>query len=62
MNMDKENLIIALVYVDDIIFGRNNDGASHKFAQNMSKEFEMSLIGEFYYFIGLQVTQTKADQ
>lgn len=31
---------------------------SHEFAQNMSKEFEMSMIGELSYFLGLQVSQT----
>ena len=31
---------------------------SHEFAQNMSKEFEMSMIWELSYFLGLQVSQT----
>lgn len=50
----------TLVYVDNLIFASNDDGMSHEFAQNMSKEFEMSMIGELSYFLGLQVTQTKA--
>jgi len=37
MNMDNEKLLITLVYVDDLIFGSNNDEMSHEFAQNMSK-------------------------
>eukprot|EP00253_Pinus_taeda_P024670 PITA_24670 len=39
----------------------NNNGTSHEFAQNMSKEFEMFMIGELSYFLGLQVTQTLFD-
>eukprot|EP00253_Pinus_taeda_P036237 PITA_36237 len=38
----------------------NNDEMSHEFSQNMSKEFEMSMIGELSYFLGLQVSQTRA--
>eukprot|EP00253_Pinus_taeda_P009125 PITA_09125 len=37
----------------------NNDEMSHEFSQNMSKEFEMSMIGELSHFLGLQVSQTR---
>lgn len=47
-------------YMDDLIFGSNNDEMSHKFGQEMSKEFEMSMIGQLSFFLGLQVTQTNA--
>ena len=58
MKMDEDTLLVTLVYVDDLIFARNNDEMSHEFAQNMSKEFEMSIIGELSYFLGLQLSQT----
>lgn len=32
---------------------------SHDFADEMKKEFEMSLIGEIKFFIGLQIQQMK---
>eukprot|EP00253_Pinus_taeda_P014918 PITA_14918 len=38
----------------------NDDEISHEFAQNMSKAFEMSMIVELSYFLGLQVSQTTA--
>ncbi|WVZ76642.1 hypothetical protein U9M48_024598, partial [Paspalum notatum var. saurae] len=45
------------IYVDDIIF----DGSSHavvsSFAEQMSREFEMSLMGELQFFLGLQIKQ-----
>ena len=42
----------GLIFVDDIIFGGNDD-ESDKFAEEMKKEFEMSMIGEIKYFLGL---------
>lgn len=47
--MDNNKLPDTLVYVDDLIFASNNSEMSHEFAQNMSKEFEMSMIGELSY-------------
>ena len=44
-------LLIVEVFVDDIIFG-GDDEASEAFAVEM-KEFEMSMIGEMKYFLGL---------
>jgi hypothetical protein len=45
--------------VDEIIFGCNNDESSHKFSQEMSKEFEMSMIGDLTFFLGLKITQSQ---
>ena len=47
------------MYVDDIIFGSNEKATSQNFALLMQKEFEMSLLGELTYFLGLQVQQNK---
>ena len=41
-----------------IIFGSTNDLLSHEFATMMSREFEMSMIGELT-FLGFQVKQLK---
>ena len=57
---DEGKLLVTLVYVDDLIFASNNDELSHEFSQNMSKEFEMSMIGELSHFLGLQLSQTTA--
>eukprot|EP00253_Pinus_taeda_P008949 PITA_08949 len=42
---------------DDIIFGSNEEDMSQSFALVMQKEFEMSLLGELTYFLGLQIQQ-----
>jgi hypothetical protein len=47
------------VYVGDIIFGSTNDFHCKEFAELMSKEFEMSMIGELTFFLGFQVKQMK---
>ena len=51
-------MIIDIVYVDDIIFGSDIQIMSVSFALDMKKEFEMSLLGELIFFLGLQVSQS----
>jgi hypothetical protein len=47
--------MIAQIYVDDIVFaGMSNKMVQH-FIQQMQSKFEMSLVGELTYFLGLQV-------
>ncbi|GJS85063.1 putative ribonuclease H-like domain-containing protein [Tanacetum coccineum] len=45
------------VYVDDIIFGSTKKAWCDEFEDLMQGEFEMSVIGELTFFLGLQVTQ-----
>ncbi|GKA43730.1 retrovirus-related pol polyprotein from transposon TNT 1-94 [Tanacetum coccineum] len=46
------------VYVDDIIFGSINPRYTQLFADLMKSRFEMSMIGEMTFFLGLQVNQS----
>jgi hypothetical protein len=55
-----DNLLVVLVYVDDIIFGCTNESSVQWFDNSMQTEFEMSMIGELSYFLGLQVKQSFA--
>ena len=43
--------------MDDIIFCSNDDRLRKKFSTKMKSEFEMSLLGELTYFLGLQISQ-----
>ena len=52
-------MLIIIIYIDDIIFGSNEESMSPKFASAMQQEFEMSLLVELTYFLGLQVQQNK---
>jgi hypothetical protein len=47
------------IYVDDIIFGSTNQDYCDEFGKMMAKEFEMSMIGELSFFLGLQIKQMK---
>ncbi|WVZ93922.1 hypothetical protein U9M48_039872 [Paspalum notatum var. saurae] len=49
--------LIVQIYVDDIIFGGSSHALVSSFAEQMSSEFEMSLMGELLFFLGLQIKQ-----
>eukprot|EP00253_Pinus_taeda_P028162 PITA_28162 len=57
IKVENDKLLILVVYVDDIIFGSNEEDMSQSFALVMEKEFEMSLLGELTYFLGLKIQQ-----
>ncbi|XP_016467899.1 secreted RxLR effector protein 161-like [Nicotiana tabacum] len=44
--------------MDDIIFGAINEAMCKEFAEMIGNEFEMSLMGELNFFLGLQIKQT----
>nr|KYP76886.1 Retrovirus-related Pol polyprotein from transposon TNT 1-94 [Cajanus cajan] len=49
----KDNFIIVQIYVDDIIFGATNDNLCQEFSKLMHDEFEMNMMGELKFFLGL---------
>jgi hypothetical protein len=55
------DFLLVQIYVDDIIF----DGCSHtlmsKFQKMLENKFQMSMMGELTFFLGIQVKQTKED-
>ena len=55
--MHKNDMILVQVYVDNIIFGSTNDQLCSRFAKLMQSKYEMSMMGELTYFLGLQVSQ-----
>ena len=56
---DEKFLLIAQVYVDEIVFGSTNNHLAQEFSKEMKREFEMSMVGELNYFLGIQVKQRK---
>jgi hypothetical protein len=40
------DILIVQVYVDDIVFGGSSNSLVARFAEDMSREFEMSMMGE----------------
>jgi hypothetical protein len=45
--------------VDDIIFGGSSHTLVSRFQEIMESEFQMSMMGELTFFLGIQVKQTK---
>jgi hypothetical protein len=45
--------------VDDIVFGGSSHSLVVRFVEDMSKEFEMSMMGELQFFLGLHIKQAK---
>ena len=54
---DVKSLLVAQVYVDDIVFGSSINSLAQEFSEEMKREFEMSMVGELNYFLSLQVKQ-----
>ena len=52
-------LMIDQIYVDDIFFGKMSDEMVQCFVKQMQSEFEMSLVGQLTFFLGLQVKHMK---
>ncbi|GJV12625.1 retrovirus-related pol polyprotein from transposon TNT 1-94 [Tanacetum coccineum] len=48
----------GMVYVDDIIFGSTHPRYTQLFSDLMKSLFEMSMMGEMTFFLGLQVNQS----
>jgi hypothetical protein len=52
---------VLQIYADDIIFVSINQDFCEEFGKMMASVFEMSIIRELCYFLGLQIKQMKND-
>ncbi|GJU05738.1 putative ribonuclease H-like domain-containing protein [Tanacetum coccineum] len=57
LHLDKGDILLVQVYVDDIIFGSTKKSLCTEFENMMHKKFQMSSMGELTFFLGLQVKQ-----
>ncbi|KAJ9541927.1 hypothetical protein OSB04_028433 [Centaurea solstitialis] len=55
-----EYIMLVQIYVDDIIFGSTCPNFCEKFSKLMMTRYEMSMMGELNFFLGLQVKQLSA--
>jgi hypothetical protein len=58
LNHDTDFLLVQ-IYVNDIIFGGSSHTLVSRFQEMMESEFQMSMMGELTFFLGIQVKQTK---
>ncbi|GJU07235.1 retrovirus-related pol polyprotein from transposon TNT 1-94 [Tanacetum coccineum] len=53
-----EDILLVQIYVDDIIFGSTNPKLSKCFRKLMHNKFDMSMMGELKFFLGIQIHQS----
>jgi hypothetical protein len=53
------DFLLVQIYVDDIIFGGSSHSLVSRFQEMMESEFQMYMMGELTFFLGIQVKQTK---
>ena len=49
----KDDILIIQIYIDDITFGDTNELLCEEFFECMKGEFEMSMMEELKFFLGL---------
>ena len=54
----KNDILVCQIYVNDIIFRSTKASLGREFSKSMQAEFEMSLMGELKFFLGIQINQT----
>jgi hypothetical protein len=53
------DFLLVQIYMDDIIFGGSSHSLVSSFQGMMENEFQMSMMGELTFFLGIQVKQMK---
>ncbi|GJV67090.1 retrovirus-related pol polyprotein from transposon TNT 1-94 [Tanacetum coccineum] len=53
-----KHILLVQIYVDDIIFASTDHNACHINAKEMNFKFQMSMLGQMSFFLGLQVSQS----
>jgi hypothetical protein len=54
-----KDFLLVQIYMDDIFFGGSSHSLVSSFEAVMENEFQMSMIGELTFFLGIQIKQTK---
>ncbi|XP_073153011.1 uncharacterized protein [Henckelia pumila] len=57
-----DHILLVQIYLDDIIFGSTNPRLCEKFSKLMQEQFEMSMMGELNFFLGLQVRDKEGER
>jgi hypothetical protein len=53
------DFLVIQIYMDDIIFGGSSHTLVSRFQEMMEGEFQMSMMGELTFFLGIQLKQMK---
>ncbi|GJY16559.1 retrovirus-related pol polyprotein from transposon TNT 1-94 [Tanacetum coccineum] len=52
------DILLVQIYVDDIIFASSNTAMCDEFANQVTNKFNMSMMGQMSFFLGLQISQS----
>nr|GEV62338.1 retrovirus-related Pol polyprotein from transposon TNT 1-94 [Tanacetum cinerariifolium] len=55
---DRKELLLVIIYVDDIIFAVSTPELCDLFAKIMCSKFKMSMMGKISFFLGLRISQS----
>ena len=55
-------MLLVQIHVNDIIFGATNVSLCEEFSKCMHSEFEMSMMEEINFFLGLQIKQLRSEE
>ncbi|GJV28373.1 retrovirus-related pol polyprotein from transposon TNT 1-94 [Tanacetum coccineum] len=58
MRKSGKHILLVQIYVDDIIFASTDPTACDIFLKEMSSKFQMSMMGQMSFFLGLQASQS----
>nr|GEV65773.1 retrovirus-related Pol polyprotein from transposon TNT 1-94 [Tanacetum cinerariifolium] len=58
INKHKGDILLVQIYVDNIIFGSTNTKLSKQLEKLMHSKFEMSMMRELKFFLGIQIHQS----
>nr|GFA04630.1 hypothetical protein [Tanacetum cinerariifolium] len=53
-----KDILLVQIYVDDIIFASTDPNECDMFSNEMSSKFQMSMMGQMSFYLGLQVSQS----
>jgi hypothetical protein len=53
------DFLLVQIYVDNIIFGGSSHSLMSSFQKMMENEFQISMMKELTFFLGIQVKKTK---
>ena len=59
IHRSKDKLLMAQIYVDDIIFRATSSNLDLSFIEEMKTKFEMRMVDGLYLFLGQQIRQLK---
>ncbi|GJW10007.1 reverse transcriptase [Tanacetum coccineum] len=58
VKFENKSILLACLYVDDLIFTGNSQSMIDELKKSMTREFEMTDIGLMSYYLGIEVKQT----